>query len=277
MACEKPVFVKAQNMHVPCGACILCKKKKVSEWLVRLTHELEYIDHGRVYTLTYDTNHLPPNNSLSKRDVKLFLKVIRERIRTKQPYRQPLVHFLSGEYGGTTHRPHYHAIILGLTSADDPMIENAWGKGYTHADSVDEASIKYTVGYVYKKYGAENSLTNKILYKANGMQPPFQLQSNGIGKRWCTDNAGYLKQNGYLTIQGAKYAIPRAYRQWLRMPGDLAIAHIKEEVDKIDDELVKRGITPESMGAKLAIMASNKQKAMNFRAKQELFHQRNTV
>jgi len=277
MACEKPVFVQSQNMHVPCGACILCKKKKVSEWLVRLTHEMQYIDTGRVYTLTYDTKYLPTNNSLSKRDVKLFLKVIRERIRTKQPNRPPLVHFLSGEYGGKSHRPHYHAIILGLTAEDDPMIENAWGKGYTHADNVDEASIKYTIGYVYKKYGSENSLRNKILYKSKGMQPPFQLQSNGIGKRWCTDNAGYLKEKGYLTIQGVKYAIPRAYRQWLRIPGDQALAHIKEEMDKLTDEFQKRGIKPDSIEAKLLVMASNKQKALNFRAKQELFHPRNTI
>jgi hypothetical protein len=60
----------------------------------------------------------------------------------------PIKYFTVGEYGETTHRPHFHSIIFNATLEH---IEKAWKCGNIHIGDVSDASIRYTLKYALKR------------------------------------------------------------------------------------------------------------------------------
>ena len=46
-------------------------------------------------------------------------------------------------------------------------------------------------------------------------EPPFQLQSKGIGDRWITDHESVALVNGLIHSKGKEIPIPRYYRKKL--------------------------------------------------------------
>ena len=72
--------------------------------------------------------------------------------------------FACGEYGEDpryTRRPHYHAIIFGISKAEaDAVIPSVWGLGQVENGYAEEDSIRYVAGYIDKKWmsGDEKSV-----------------------------------------------------------------------------------------------------------------------
>lgn len=113
-----PEVVKDNSFYikVPCGKCLGCKLDYSRQWADRMILELaDYNGKGLFCTLTYNPEHLPPDSELCKRDLQLFFK----RLRRHWPYVR-IRYYASGEYGRRTLRPHYHAIIFGLSLEDLP-------------------------------------------------------------------------------------------------------------------------------------------------------------
>jgi len=84
--------------------------------------------------------------SLCKRDFQLFIKRLRKS--TNGSDRTQIKYYAVGEYGGHTKRPHFHAIMF---NTDITLLQNAWQKGQLHYGSVSEASVGYTLKYMFKK------------------------------------------------------------------------------------------------------------------------------
>lgn len=87
---------------------------------------------------------------------------------------------------------------------------NLWGKGNAYLDKkpfVNTKAVAYTVGYINKKMTDKQSWEH---YEGNGRIPPFQRQSQGIGKDWSIKNPNWYKNltTGY---DGKKCSIPRYY------------------------------------------------------------------
>lgn len=219
-----------EGLLVPCGKCTLCRIARRREWCLRLMHEYFYWDDTMFLTLTYNDENLYYKDarnkyddvylrygfrfpSLNKKHLKDFFKRIRERI-----YPRKLKHYSCGEYGDETERPHYHSIIfgLGLNISDIRIIIECWP--YCDWDNpsirkgafgtVTPDSIRYVAQYIDKKmYGlkASQEYTNK------NRNPVFKVQSNGIGKQYCLDNAEQIKYMCKITLNGVTYCLPRYY------------------------------------------------------------------
>jgi len=222
MACDSPVFVrsKGQEIPVPCGRCAPCKSRRVREWIFRMMWEERHnAVSSHFVTLTYDTAHVPltPHGfmSLCKQDLQKFFKRLRKLTDN------PIKYYAVGEYGGTSKRPHYHAIVFNVPDAD--MFAKAWSLdgvqfGGVDVGTVTEASVGYTMKYIQKdNYKA--SLRAK--FARDDRVQEFSLMSKGIGK-------GYLDQPGirsyhtsdlslnYVTsLDGYKVPMPRYYRKQL--------------------------------------------------------------
>ena len=168
------------DYELPCGKCNGCLADKAQDWGIRLWHEAHSYKQNAFITLTYDEEHLPDDRKLVKSDAQKFLMQLRnitgERIR----------YFLTGEYGDTYGRPHYHAIIFGFDFLagsypwddilyDHPDVDHAWGhKGHAHIGSVEPASCFYVGGYVSKKVGASPvGVTGAVLPKGITTGSPF--------------------------------------------------------------------------------------------------------
>lgn len=183
---------------------------RAREWAVRCGLEHKAHEVACWTTLTYDDDHLPP--TLQKSHTQGFLKRLRARVSS------PIRFFLSGEYGERTHRPHYHAILFGLSERSQD-IQKAWPFGYVRTDPLTPAAISYVAGYCSKKVGYRLEAGERLDPSTGELydyQPPFLLMSRrpGIG--------GHMRQHwrSWRTTaisNGIEIPVPRFLHQsWLK-------------------------------------------------------------
>ena len=224
MACTHPVYLKEQNIIVPCGKCFYCRRKYILMWALRLTHELISYDNKALFvTLTYNNENLPSDKSVNVRDVQLFIKRLRKYYSNIK-----IKYFCVSEYGSEnrTFRPHYHLIIYGLTFEDTKenvfkysaiFTKNIWKKGFTTVKPVHQNTIGYTLKYIMKNVLYEN----KQLIK-KGLKVNFSLKSKGLGFDYLINNWEKYVYANYIPFKKYKVGIPRYYRNKLI---DLGIMH----------------------------------------------------
>ena len=157
-----------------CGVCVSCRIERREQWAARILLECMLHSNNVFVTLTYDEEHRPEDGSVSKRELQLFLKRFRK---VHAPFR----YFAVGEYGERTRRPHYHAILFGVSSISKPYIDLAWSRdssslGWTHVVPVAIQHARYIARYTVKK------MTQEGCYE-DGRHPEFSLMSRkpGVG------------------------------------------------------------------------------------------------
>lgn len=196
-----PVYVRKVMQHVPCGKCAFCIKKAIDAWCLRLTHEMEISSSAFFLTLTYDNEHLPPNEELSKRDLCLFIK----RLRKINP---GIRYFAIGEYGTQKGRPHYHAVIFNLIDLD--LVTRSWNDhngnplGHIVGSRATMGRIRYMVSYM------------ALPQVDNGKEKAFRVMSRnpGIGSAYVDKWAGFHKARSDSVVYefDAPNAMPRYYK-----------------------------------------------------------------
>lgn len=184
---------------IPCGGCVECRLALSRQWADRMLLELDHSKIAIFATLTYSPEHVPvtmlddndtPIYTLVKRDVQLFLKRLRKRFTGRE-----IRFYLSGEYGDRTQRPHYHAILYGLSLADfpdilsigknehnqyiymSPTFTSIWQKGHCSIANVSWQTCAYVARYTMKKLTGDMS----YIYEMRQQQPPFALMSRKPG------------------------------------------------------------------------------------------------
>jgi len=131
-------------------------------------------------------------------------------------------YYACGEYGSNTLRPHYHAIIFGLSlSADDrQLVMDSWRycdwNNSTIRDksfgSVNDQSIGYVTGYVSDKLSDQQE---NIIYDQTGRERPFHVSSLGLGKQFVLEYSDELNQDLGIKKKGKIVSMPRYYRKLL--------------------------------------------------------------
>ena len=216
-----------REIQIPCGQCIGCRIRKREEWAVRCYCESKMYRDNAFITLTYDDDHLPPDGSLNYRHFQLFMKRMRKHY---GPFR-----FMCGEYGERFDRPHYHALMFGL-SVDDrvksnslyskhdiydsPSVREMWGQGNISIGEVTYESARYCAVYATKRitgdraeehYGRVNTITGEISY----IEPEFAHMSlrPGIGFPWLAKywKDAYVSGANAVIIGGKRKVIPRYF------------------------------------------------------------------
>lgn len=204
-----------------CNYCIACRITRAKEWELRFTHELSMTSGiGCFLTLTYNDDNISHNGTLIKADLQNFFK----RLRKNNPTAK-IKYFACGEYGTQgTLRPHYHIALVGWQPDDlytlriqkgknimsSHQLSKLWTFGDATIGALEPKSIFYVTKYILKK------ITGLGAHDAYGdLLPPFQLQSQGIGKRYALLKGEQLKKDGFSTVRGKRVGIPRYYRKVL--------------------------------------------------------------
>lgn len=224
-SCLSPteLYRRTEVEYYACGQCPLCVVRRSREWRDRLMHELDYWSVGGLFiTLTYEDSHLPDNGSLSMDDLQRFWKRLRKALG-----RRKIKYFAVGEYGESPDpkfvrryrygldnvgRPHYHAIVFGLSSSDLELLTSAWTLGFLHIGEVNTVTVNYVLGYTQKKLRKQE----KYIYDSFDIKPPFQVQSKGLGRRWLEDNILLVKDTLSYTVNGVSRGLPRYYVKLLK-------------------------------------------------------------
>lgn len=221
---------------IPCGQCIGCRIDYSRQWANRMMLELPYHATSCFITLTYNDEHVPLSTyvdyngeeqlslTLHKRHFQLFMK------RLRKSYPDVTIRFYAcGEYGDTTHRPHYHAILYGVDFSEDRALlgfsrdgypqfvsanlEKLWPFGYSMICDVSWQTCAYVARYVTKKHKGKT----KDFYEYFNIEPEFSLMSRrpGIGRKYYDDNRDkiYERQEIFISTPkgGLKVKPPRYY------------------------------------------------------------------
>ena len=80
---------------------------------------LEVMEHEAscFITLTYNDENLPNPPVVSKREAQLFIKRLRKLL-----YPKLFRYYIVGEYGDKSNRPHYHALLFGVSPTQEKEI-----------------------------------------------------------------------------------------------------------------------------------------------------------
>ncbi len=209
---------------VPCGSCVGCRAEQGRQWAVRMMHEARMHHSNYFVTLTLDDQHLNENAELSPKDFSRFVKTLRKTQPTGISF------FGCGEYGETTQRPHYHALLFGVEFLDHDIgldssrphvwrsqtLADLWGRGHCEGGNVTMASASYVAGYIRKKvkqknYARANPLTGQLL------TPEFARMSlrPAIGKRWIEQHWRDVYPRDFVVVDGIEAKPPRYYDKFM--------------------------------------------------------------
>lgn len=269
------------ELKIPCGGCIGCRIDRSQQWATRLMHEAKYHDQKCFLTLTYDDLHLPADGSLDKEAHQLFFKRLRKhlnppKIAASVGYKK-IKYFLCGEYGDTTNRPHYHAILYGVDFADrrkhsqnaqgdqlwvSDTLDNLWGQGNCWIGDVTYESCAYVARYIMKKvtgdaaeehYSRLDPLTGELTY----LEPEFIRMSlkPAIGKTHYENYKTDFYPSDCAVVKGRKVPVPKYYDRLLERENPTLLEEMKD-ARKLRAKSRKEDSTPKRLKARESVLKS---------------------
>jgi hypothetical protein len=216
---------------VPCGRCLGCRADQARDWAVRIMHETQMHNSSWFLTLTYRDEEIPQNGTLNPSDFRAFIKAVR-----RERPAGTVSYFGCGEYGETTQRPHYHAVLYGVDFLDKYLhrphdtrpvwrsesLEAYWPHGHSEFSTVTPGSASYVAGYVRKKVSAKvdpdhynrvDDTTGELVE----LHPEFSRMSlrPAIGKRWIEKFWKDVYPHDRVVMDGREYRPPRYYDKWM--------------------------------------------------------------
>lgn len=282
---------KGQDMiQIPCGKCIGCRLDYSRHWADRMMLELEDMKTGIFVTLTYDSEHLEENWSqyddngpirnplyltLVKRHAQNFIKEIRRQFKEKK-----IRFYLSGEYGELHGRPHYHAILFGLSLDDfadheivgrnelgqlyykSDKLQKIWKKGYVGLSEVSWQTCAYVARYCMKKLNGDMA----DIYAARNIIPEFSLMSRmpGIGAKYLEKHPDALEYSE-INLHGVNHAltIPKYYLRLKEKEDPKFVEKLRKERARFaeDSQLAKLKLTDLTLSEVLDVQRRNKENA----------------
>lgn len=205
------------KVQIPCGQCRGCRLEYSRQWAMRILHESSLYQDNVFLTLTYRDEDLPLHDSLDLRDWQLFMKRLKKRHGGRK-----IRFFHCGEYGETTFRPHYHAILFDFDFSDkqflketetghilytSDLLDEIWQKGDCYIGSVTFESAAYCGRYVMKK------LTGNRKSEYGSREPEYCTMSRnpGVGRPWLDKWRSDVFPHDYCVINGKRVKVPKFY------------------------------------------------------------------
>lgn len=212
------------GIPIPCGKCTGCYLERARQWAVRCYCESQIHDENCFITLTYDDHNLKfgaaDHGILYPPDLTNFWKRLRNH------FGPGIKYFACGEYGDSTNRPHYHALIFGADFQDKKLyttkndnqiytsdtLNDIWTHGDCYIGNVTLQSASYVARYVLKK---SHGMSNDDMVK-KGITPEFTRMSRrpGIGHSWLDKYEQSVFPHGYVVLpNGSKSGIPKYFNK----------------------------------------------------------------
>lgn len=172
-----------------------------------------------------------------------------------------------GEYGDTTHRPHYHILLFGLDFEDkqlfqilngghrlymSPTLDKVWGKGYAYIGNVTFESAAYVARYIDKKVNGPSKQQHYAIINeedgvvtgqrkpeyaiASRMKPYPEALGGGLGTQWFEKYHTDVYPSDEVIIKGKKMRPPAYYDKLLeRLNPDLFLSIKEKRVNTIEE------------------------------------------
>lgn len=206
-------------VDVPCGRCLMCKRKHSRDWAIRCTNEARMHEDNVFVTLTYNDEHLPVFGgvpTLRPDDFVNFMKRLRKV--------KPGVRFLQAAEYGKFGRPHHHVLLFGCTFSNpvklkesgrytlyrSEELEALWTFGYSSFGVFGAGSAMYVTQYALKKFGEPELPGRVAAYQTMSRRP-------GLGRSYFDKYGREAYRTDFLvTRDGKKFKPPRYYDELLK-------------------------------------------------------------
>lgn len=257
MPCKRKRLVRLKEsgalVRVGCKECPACLMNHRMEVAIRLNYDLlspRCVD-SIFLTLDYDDDHLEynvvdentgevyPLASVNPKTLRDYWKRVRNALNYDSEQTE-LFYYASGEYGDTTKRPHYHAVVYLLGKPTQKIsLADALQKSWTFcqwnpvkiAKCIQKPKTKGAL-----LYSAKHNV--KRCQGIEGQFPYFQRMSKGYGSEFFTQyptEVEFLKRNMFLYLDNTyKVAAPRYYldKLGLKRPEDEVIRFNQIQIEK---------------------------------------------
>lgn len=299
--------------QIPCQKCWACQLNYSAEWATRIMLEAKKYDHNYFVTLTYDDENVPilekieyeenykmygetietkkielENDgtwgySLAPNHMKTFLNSLRKYFERKG--HKGVKYFYCGEYGETTHRPHYHIILLNCPLDINQFhdfhvdgkffkarwksreLEKLWKKGIVDVAECEWSCIAYVARYCTKKLDYSG---DKRVYLNKGLIPEYVRMSKGIGFDYFRQHKDEIYKNDEMIMKTVKgntgsFKPPKAFDRKLKEMDPKGYELIRKSRAKAGERARKlqQQITDYTDLEMLKIKASNLQTKMS--------------
>lgn len=212
MSCRYPIRIKSGSGEVcpvTCGSCPLCLASKKTFWQHRIQYDVvSKAKQGIGSTflgLSLNDDHLA-DGLIHKDELQKFFKRFRRNSGLN------FKHYSIGEYGDQGKRPHYHSIIIGCPSEIvAPYARKSWKYGFTTAEPVVSGRIRYVVDYLDC-----TTAQGKKTFQNLGLEPPFNIHSNGIGQSLFDSQYSFIMETAHYLYKGKPYPVSE---YWLNKLG----------------------------------------------------------
>ena len=227
-----------KSVLVGCGQCMACRISHQRQWATRMVHEAKMHSENCFLTLTIDDENRNPTHTVDQRDMQLFIKRLRKEL---SPMKIRV--FYCAEYGSTTAREHYHAIIFGWMPEDktplktnrqgdvlytSETLSRLWSKGMVSVGQFNSTTADYCAKYVTKAYIGKDKENAYNWVDENGeiiqRKPPFQRASNrpGLGSTFYEKFKSDMYPHDFTIVDGKQRPVPKAYdRKLMKEDPDL--------------------------------------------------------
>lgn len=204
-----PIF-----LAVPCGKCIICRDKKIKEFVGRVGCDMETFDTGvkLFVTLTYANEHLPATGLVDPLEIRMFM--VRLRLYLERYYKRKKIDYpvnslrwaACGEYGTRRGRPHYHIMLWNLPRVHDADIYNLltykriihkawlykcqWQALRVEFPKNETKSVRYIAKYMAKSVVSNDPEKCPFVRWCRGSK-----DTKGLGKKWIEQMRPYVYSN----------------------------------------------------------------------------------
>lgn len=201
-----------QIVDVPCGICLACRINKKTFWQNRIQSDVSYLARRGIGSSFVGLSVDDDNMSKIVGSEKSELQKIIKRLRQHSPIK--FSHFSVFEYGGKTHRPHYHSILIGVpTELSAPLLRKSWKYGFTTSEPVTSGRVRYVVDYLdYTSPQAKES------FRSRGITEPFNLHSNGIGFSLFDSQLEFILDTAHYMHKGKIFPVSTYWLDKLGVP-----------------------------------------------------------
>lgn len=257
MSSNPDKYFNNDYIDIPCGRCVGCRLDYSRDWATRCMLEAQYHSKTMFLTITYDDEHVPHSSyvqpetgeirdilTLSPRDFTLFMKRLRYYYFEK--YKKELRFFACGEYGSSTFRPHYHAIVFNLDLDDlkevkksrsgfplyeSELVNKAWDKGYVLLSDNNWQTSAYTARYIMKKQKGDDA----DFYDEYNIEPEFVRMSRmpGIARQYYDDHKKDIYKNDEIILNDGLIVKPPRYFD------DLFASEFPDEFEEVRNKRIE--------------------------------------
>lgn len=231
--CSNPIIIKTKEgeIKVPCGKCLVCKKKRKQIWVEKIIQENNYHKEKCFVTCTFDNKILRDPNSkarkygaspdfvfnieYSKKYVQKFIKRVRKKYTDKK-----ISFYHVAEYGENTQRPHHHFIFWGTDFNKNKWhqtyqsksgkiqfiseeLNELWACGNCTIQDINSYNSLYIASYTTTKQKNQNILKPKMSFS----------NRSRIGYKFIRRYKETILKDYFETEEGIKLPIPNSYKK----------------------------------------------------------------